>query len=193
MAPGGRAMAGSERLRSYWRCSAAFSSARRSCQKPSAIIVATAAATRMVGTGGKRIRRPRSGPRGRGACIRGRAEAPWPAEAGPPPAAAVSGSQSRMCTQNGGSADSSRATARAVTIAPDDQDQKGGGTVADVEAGEIQPAGPAFGREARQPLVQGLRGAARAQAAQGDFGGGRLLHASVLRYAASTSLSGYPG
>ena len=67
------------------RCSASFSSARRSCQMPSAIMVATAAATSERGDE-REAHQPDTALRGRDADIRGRAAGPWRAGASRPPA-----------------------------------------------------------------------------------------------------------
>ena len=48
----------------------------------------------------------------------------------------------------------------------DDEDQEGGRAVADIETGEIQPAGAAFWREAGDAAEQSPGAAARAQAAK---------------------------
>ena len=61
--------------------------------------------------------------------------------------------------------------------AADDEDQEGRRPVADVEGGEIEPAGPAFGREACQAREQGAVAAARAEALErgGERGVGSVI------------------
>ena len=69
----------------------------------------------------------------------------------------------------------------------DDEDQEGGRPVADVEAGEIEPAGAALRREAGEAGEQGPAAAARAEAAKGDGAGG---HASASRVSVDCTASG---
>ena len=128
------------------RAGASFHCARCSCQKPSPIISATAAATMIVGTMGKRRIIRRSALRAPDAYIPAREARPWRcagrrSSARPLPESRR-GAPTRAARRRASSDERGDNDDRA-----DDQDQESRGAIADVEAVKVEAAAAAAVRE----------------------------------------------